>query len=42
MMVKHKETGQEKLCQLDSIPFIPDDAKVKSLDCLTLYDYVFV
>ena len=29
MMVKQRETGQETLCHIDSIPFIPDDAKVR-------------
>lgn len=28
MMVKQGETGQENLCQIESIPFMPDDAKV--------------
>lgn len=29
MMMKQRETGQETLCHIDSIPFIPDDAKVR-------------
>jgi hypothetical protein len=28
MMVKQKETGQEINCNIDSIPFMPAEAKV--------------
>ena len=30
MLVKQKETGQDALCSIDTIPFIPSDAKVCS------------
>jgi len=29
MMLKQKETGEELNCDINSIPFIPDDAKVR-------------
>jgi hypothetical protein len=29
MMLKQKKTGQELTCDINSIPFIPDDAKVR-------------
>jgi hypothetical protein len=28
MMIKQKKTGQEINCNIDSIPFIPSEAKV--------------
>jgi hypothetical protein len=30
MMFKQKETGEEIHCKIDSIPFMPSDAKVSS------------
>ncbi|CAF4139730.1 unnamed protein product, partial [Rotaria magnacalcarata] len=34
MLFKQKETGQEPQCDVNSIPFIPDEAKKKILDSM--------
>ncbi|CAF3345142.1 unnamed protein product [Rotaria socialis] len=34
MLLKKKETGQEPQCDVNSIPFIPDEAKKKILDSM--------